>query len=320
MINLSLHVFSVLSLFAVAAASAQKPAITAQSYAIADATTGVLLESEDGSRKVQVASLTKVATAMVVLDWAELKSVDLGTMAVVPESAAALSSPQGVGFMPGAECSLRDLLAAAMMQSDNQAALTLAVHVGRDLSSKVEMSPTDRFVAQMNALARRLGMERTRFTNPHGLDRDEKPVPYSTAEDLAKLAAYAMKNSAVLFYSSQKERKIKVTNPGDPAPFEYLLRNTNELLGTDNIDGLKTGTTAKAGECLMLTAAQRPETKVEGDTHISTPRRLVVVLLGSTNRFPEGEQLLKRGWALYDQWAAAGRPLKGWKPGKRAKS
>jgi len=283
----------------------------AAAYVISDDTTGYILESVAPIKKLQVGSLTKIATAMVVLDWAEARSVDLGQMATVPASAANLATPAGIGFQPGDRCSLRELLYAAMMQSDNQAAETLAEHVGRALGSG-ELAPVDEFVKQMNALARKLGMTRTRFLNAHGLDTLERTLPYSTAEDLAKLTAYAEGHSAFRFYVSQKERKIAYESAtGEAAAF--LLRNTNQLIGTDDIDGVKTGTTRRAGQCLVISAAKPPDSRQVGERHEITPRRLNIVVLGSEDRFNEASALLRRGWQLYNAWAAAGRPTKGWK-------
>lgn len=283
-----------------------------RAYVISDSTTGFILEEGGGDKKLPVASLTKIATAMVVLDWAAQSKADLGQLATVQDSSVQFSGQQGVGFQPGDQCSLRDLLYASLMQSDNIAAATLAEHVGRELGRRGGMSNTDVFVAQMNALGRQLGMIRTRFINPHGLDHLERTVPYSTAQDLARLTGYAMANSAFRFHVSQKERKITLTNPGGEIS-SYLLRNTNELLGIDNIDGVKTGTTARSGQCVIISAAKAPESRQEGERHIITPRRLTVVVLDSPNRFDTAARLLQRGWRLYDSWAAEGRPAKGWK-------
>ncbi len=278
-------------------------------YVVSDSTTGFILDQYNGQKKVQVGSLTKIATAMVVLDWAATSNADLSQPATVPSAITQLGPQQGVGFQPGDTCSLRDLLYAAMMQSDNAAALTLADHVGRALPG--DLPPVDRFVQQMNALAKARGMLRTRFLNPHGLEGLERSMPYSTAEDLARLTAYAEANSAFRFYGSQKERKITYTSASGPT--SYLLRNTNELLGNYDIDGVKTGTTSRAGQCVIISAAKAPESVQKGETHYITPRRLNVVVLGSDDRFREAAGRLQEGWRFHALWAAAGRPLKGWK-------
>lgn len=288
-------------LFSTAGASAQ----TARAYVVADAGTGHILDSRGSDEKVQVASLTKVATAMVVLDWLEATRGDVAQIATVPPSAMEIGGVNPVGLTVGARVTLRDLLYSALLQSDNMAAQTLAEHVGRSLPG--EGTPLERFVAQMNALARKLGMERTRFLNPHGLETERKP-PYSTAADMTRLARYAMADSAFRFYVSQPERKIQVTRP-DGTISEYLLRNTNELVGSNAIDGVKTGMTRRAGECLIVSAARDPESRPSGDGVVVTPRRLIVTVLGSQSRFADARVLLARGWQAYDDWAARGRPM-----------
>jgi D-alanyl-D-alanine carboxypeptidase (penicillin-binding protein 5/6) len=157
----------------------------------------------------------------------------------------------------------------------------------------------------MNALAKQLNMVRTRFVNPHGVDQNVKPLPYSTAEDLARLTQYALNKASFRFYISQKERQITFRHAGKER--RYNLRNTNELLGSQGIDGVKTGRTARAGECLILSAVRESEIVKEGQGVRIFPRRIIVVLLGSSSRFAEGGQLVGQGWQLYDQWAAGGR-------------
>ena len=290
--------------------SAPVRAVETAAYAIADSTTGFILDSSGGGKKLQVGSLTKIATAMVVFDWSEASKADLGQHATVPGSASALGGAQGgVGFQPGDRASVRDLLYAALLQSDNQAAETLADHVGRALGGG---KPVEEFVAQMNALASRLGMTHTRFLNPHGIDSLERSLPYSTAEDLAKLTQYAMQNAAFRFHVSQKERKITILAAGGEDS-QFLLRNTNELLGVSGIDGVKTGQTKRAGGCVVISAAKAPLSQAQADGQVVvTPRRLNVIVLGSGDRFGVANGLMQRGWQLYDQWAAAGRPPK-WK-------
>jgi len=291
-----------------ASASAVRSAAAAQAYVIADAQTGYVLEEQEPRKKLQVGSLTKIATACVVLDWAERKSGDLNGMVTIPPEALQGITENPIGFQPGDSITLRDLLYAALVQSDNIAAYALAYHVGSQLESVeagAKLTPADIFVAQMNALAKQLKMDRTRFVNPHGIDWKVKPLPYSTAEDLARLTRYAMNKPSFRFFVSQKERQISFNRAGHQ--LNYVLRNTNELLGKMGIDGVKTGTSARSGQCLILYADRESEVVRQGQMETVYPRHLMVVLLGSTTRFEEGAALLQRGWQLYDQWAAAGR-------------
>src|ERR1700736_5514060 len=285
----------------------------AAAYAVADQTTGYLLDAYKGEEKRQVASLTKIAPGKVVLDWASKTSTDLAEQVVVPPQAieeAGAVNP--MGLLPNDLISYRDLLYAALMQSDNTAAATLAYFVGAALRPEGgermrELGAVEAFVSQMNALARQLCMDKTLFVNPHGLEPRKGLQPYSTAFDMVKLTAYAMKDAAFRFYVSQKERKVSFNRGGQV--FQYLLRNTNELVGTEGIDGVKTGRTAKAGECIIISAQRDPEVTQQGGTTLVTPRRLNVVVLGASDRIAAAHQLLSRGWSLYDQWAAAGRPM-----------
>lgn len=285
----------------------------AAAYVIADQTTGYVLEASKGAEKRQVASLTKIATGKVVLDWASKTSTDLAQQVVVPPQAieeAGGANP--MGLQANDLISYRDLLYAALMQSDNTAATTLAYYVGAALRPAGgerlhDLGAVEVFVSQMNALARQLGMERTLFVNPHGLEPRKGLQPYSTAVDMVKLTSYAMKDAAFRFYVSQKERKVSYSRGSQV--FQYLLRNTNELVGSDGIDGVKTGRTAKAGDCIIISSQRDPEITQQGATTLVTPRRLNVVVLGATDRIAAASQLLSRGWTLYDQWAAAGRPM-----------
>jgi D-alanyl-D-alanine carboxypeptidase (penicillin-binding protein 5/6) len=282
----------------------------AQAYVIVDSQTGYVLQEKEPRQKRQVGSLTKIATAAVVLDWAERKSGNLNEAANIPAEAFIGMAENFVGFQPGDSIALRDLLYAALVQSDNIAAYTLAQHVGGQLQSLIpagakKITAVDAFVAQMNALAKQLKMDKTRFVNPHGIDQNVRPVPFSTAEDMARLTRYAMNKASFRFYVSQKERQIEFERAG--RKLHYLLKNTNELLGHNGIDGVKTGRTARAGECLILSANRQNEVVQEGAQTTVYPRHLIVVILGSDNRFSEGEQLVGMGWQLYDQWAAAGR-------------
>jgi D-alanyl-D-alanine carboxypeptidase len=293
--------------FLLSAGHARAAARTA--YVIIDAQTGFVLDQVDARDKRQVGSLTKVATAMVVLDWAEKRAGDLNQITAIPPEAFVGTGENLIGFQPGDRITLRDLLYAALVQSDNVAAYTLANQVGIALQPVVPSAgngtPVAIFVGQMNVLAKSLRMDRTHFVNPHGIDTGERSMPYSTASDLARLTRYAMNKAAFRFYVSQKDRQISFSRGSQKKG--YQLRNTNELLGTNGVDGVKTGKTARAGDCLILSAHREAEIRKDGAHTAVTPRNLIIVMLGSANRFAEGGQLLARGWQLYDQWAAAGR-------------
>lgn len=304
------HLF--LALFSVALCLPAGGALhAARAHVIVDAQTGHVLEEQNQKDKRQIGSLTKVATAMVVLDWSEKRGGDLNQLATIPPEAFAGTGENLIGFQPGDRVTLRDLLYASLVQSDNVAAFTLAHHVGTALQPLVpsagNAAPVAVFVSQMNVLAKSLRMERTRFLNPHGIDNLERSVPYSTASDLGRLARYAVNKASFRFYVSQKERQISFG--GGDKKKGYLLRNTNELLGVNGVDGVKTGRTARAGDCLILSAHRESHIMKQGERTAVIPRHVIVVMLGSSNRFGEGAQLLARGWQLHDQWLAGGRPV-----------
>src|ERR1700747_444519 len=195
--RLSLRFFIIFSVI-IASAPVLRTAAAAQAYVIADAQTGYILDEQEPKKKLQVGSLTKIATASVVLDWSEKRSGDLNQVVTIPQEAFVGTLENNIGFQPGDNITLRDLLYAALVQSDNIAAYTLAYHGGSKVEALVpvegssKFTPVDAFVAQMNALAKQLKMERTRFVNPHGIDYKVKPLPFSTAEDMARLTRYAM--------------------------------------------------------------------------------------------------------------------------------
>jgi len=284
--------------------------LRAESSIIVDNQTGRILEGVGQNQKLPIASLTKLALAMVVLDWSQLKGINLDEQAIVPPAAiAGTGGVNPLGLQAGDVLTLRDLLYSCLLASDNVAAVTLADHVGRQLPDPTGLDPIGNTVSNMNALARQLGMRHTLFLNPHGLDTPESEArPYSSAADLARLTRYAYSKSGLAFYVSQTSREIHIQRGGSNLGMQ--ISNTNKLLGTDKIDGVKTGRTARAGECIILTSEHTPEVTRQGDTVFTTPRRIIVVLLGGTDREQEGLSLIRRGWGLYDEWASKGRPAK----------
>ncbi len=130
--------FTIFLSLILASASALRSAAAAQAYLIADAQTGYILEEHESRKKLQVGSLTKIATACVVLDWSEKRSGDLNAMVSIPQEAFRGATENNIGFQPGDSITLRDLLYAALVQSDNIAAYTLAYSVGSQLGYLAE--------------------------------------------------------------------------------------------------------------------------------------------------------------------------------------
>ena len=282
----------------------------AESYIAVEAHSGKVLLAANSERKSPVASLTKIATAKVVLDWAKASRTSLATFAIVPQSAFAFGGSNPMGLQPGDRISLRDAIYSAMMGSDNIAAQTLADFVGRSILARRQRGgdPERVFVAEMNNLARGLGMRRTKFGTPHGLDIPRKKG-YSTASDVARLSIHVMRDTGFVFYVKQKTRNIHVTKVNG-RKFAYKVTNTNPLLGQLGVNGIKTGTTAAAGQCLAINAHRKPlVTKLTDGRSRIRKRDMIVVVLGSADRAARGRQLIAQAWPMYDQWAAAGYPL-----------
>lgn len=281
------------------------------SYVVADANDGRVLLSYQPDQKRSVASLTKIATAVVVLDFMRSTSGSAEEIMTVPPSVATLGVPSPLGLQSGDGISVRDALYAAMMGSDNFAAETLGTHFGVKLAQTgLGGAPLQAFVSQMNGLRLKLGLSNTKFANPHGLDLPGSSG-YSCASDIARLLNQAITTPGFTFYSSQRERRISFLRGGSPQ--SLTVRNTNEIIGQSRIDAGKTGTTNLAGPCLAITAGKPATVIKRGDgSTLVIPHRLTVVVLGVLGtpdaRFTATRQLLADGWSRYDGWRAAGSP------------
>ena len=187
-----------------------------------------------------------------------------------------------------------------MMASDNTSTHALAVAAG----AAFDPSASDRiaaFVARMNGLARRLGMDGTHFVNPHGLDEGGE-LGVSTAADIARLALAA--HDRVDFNRlCMSQEEVVIVRRGSTQR-EVKLVNTNELLGSRGIDGTKTGTTRRSGPCLVVSA-----TRTIAPGGVAQERRLVAVLLNSGDRFRDAVLILDQGWQKCEAWLAEGAPI-----------
>jgi D-alanyl-D-alanine carboxypeptidase len=265
--------------------------------------------ASNANAKRPVGGLAKMVTGMVALDWAAASGVGVNVMAPVPAYAPQIAGLQTLDLQPGDKLTLRDLIYAAMMSSDNVAAITLGDFVGRDHLSRLGRGgdPLAEFVRQMNQLAMREGCKNTRFTNPHGME-NTRVAPHSTAADMARLALYAAARPAMRFYTNQSSRDIAVYRGGQK--LMVTVTNNNPLLGSDRIDGIKAASTPSSGGCVVVSAEKAPSVYQQADgASVIYRHRLVVVVIGSGNPFGEARGLLQQGWAVYDQWLNAGRPV-----------
>ncbi len=288
------------------------PAIAqaSESVIVVEAHSGKILVAANSSAKRPVASLNKIATAVVTVDWATATGADLGsTVITAPQTVALVGGPNPMNLQPGDQLTLRDALYSALLGSDNLAALAIADHVGREIQTRRggNGDPVAAFVGEMNKLGKAIGMSNTRFANPHGLERPGAKA-YSTAADVARLSIYAMRRNAFNFIVRQKERQVNVTGPLGKRG--YRVKNTNDLVGEPGVLGVKTGTTNAAGPCLSVCMDREPLVRQKPDgTKGATPRRLILVLLNSPDRFNRARALIGQGWSIYDQWLASGAPV-----------
>lgn len=279
-----------------------------ESYIAVESYTGKILLELDADKKRPVASLTKVATAMVVLDWAKLSQTSLAEMAVVPGAVATLGGSNPMGLIPGDQISLREAMYSMLLGSDNVAAYTLAEHAGRSIQSRSGgRSAQGAFVAQMNQLANALGMTRTKFANPHGMDQASGRGS-STARDMARLCIYAMRDTGFQFYVKQAQRTVSCYRAGQKRSFK--VGNLHVLVGKGGVNGIKSGYTVLAGPCSATSAEKKAIVKKmeDGSTQL-TGRRLIIVSLGSPDRWGITQILIAQGWAAYEGWRQQGSPV-----------
>lgn len=265
--------FLLLSSASFAAATPQliAPSLTAKGYLLYDYTSKQVLVNQNGDARMEPASLTKLMTAYLAFDALKHGTIELQQQLNVPESAAHnISGESRMLLKAGQMVSVDDLLHGLIIQSGNDAAITLAINIaGSELG----------FVDMMNKQAQQLGMSNTHFANPVGLpDRQH----YSSAYDLAILAA-AIVRDYPQFYPIFGLREFSFNN--------VTQANRNRLLWLDpNADGMKTGHTDSAGFCLVGSAKR--------DQH-----RLISVILGASSdsvRANESQQLLNFGFQNFD--------------------
>ena len=219
------------ALVAAAPALAAVPQVKARAWVVQNGTTAEVLLRHADRERLPIASITKLMTVLVTLEHAQPDDV------VTVSRAAAAVGESTIHLRPGERITVADLVEAALIQSANDAANALALHVGR--------GSVERFVALMNAKAHELGLRDTHFVRPDGLD---VAGHLSSARDVTQLARVAMQRPAIRAIVRQRT----ATAAG------RRLHTWNDLLSTyPGIVGVKTGHTARAGWSQVAAARGR---------------------------------------------------------------
>lgn len=237
---------------------------TAEAAYAVDLKTGTVLYEKNSDSPWPTASLTKLMTALVVINISSLNDtvvVPVGIKTVQPV----------MGLQGGEELKVSDLLKGMLIMSANDAAITL---------SESFPGGTARFVELMNQMAERLQLTHTHFRNPAGFDEASQ---YSTAEDLAHLTFEFLRHKDLA--DIVQMQSTKVTSSDDKVT--HWIKTSNKLLQNDNILGVKTGFTDQARGNLILLATDKSDNQI------------LTVILGSEHREDDSMALVK--W-VYDNY------------------
>lgn len=258
----------------------QPMSLTSPAAILAETATGTVIFEKNADERREVASITKLMTALLVLEALERKEIALTDMVQVSSNAAAMKGSQAL-LDAGASYSVEDLLRTTIMASANDSAVALAEHLA---------GSEEAFAAKMNARAQELGMANTCYVNATGYPQEGQ---YTTARDVCTLCCEVAKFPLYTTYSSVWLDKL--THPGGRVTD---LTNTNRLVRFyEGCDGFKTGSTDAAKYCLAATASKNG-------------MRLVAIVLGtpvSQTRFNEARAMLDYGFANYQRIAVANK-------------
>lgn len=210
--------------------------IPVSSYIVKEVGSSEILMSKNKDKRVEPASLTKILTSIIAIESGKLEE----DVTITRE--ATLVEPSKAGFRVGDKIKLIDLVKAAMVNSSNDAAFAIAIHISGSI---------EEFARVMNYKAKLIGLQNSNFTNPAGFDKGQYANHYSTAGDLLKLTEYAIKNK--LFNEIAKLEHVAIVE--QKSGKVYNLRTHNKLLDKYKYAiGIKTGYTNRAGKCLIARA------------------------------------------------------------------
>lgn len=255
--------------------------IWAGSSVAIDVDSGTILHYENGRKRTQIASLTKIMTAILAVE--NIKDLDNKDITITSE---ALNVPGTVVGCPtsvfcnsnrmyrGEKLKAIDVLKAMLLNSANDAATALGIHIA---------GSAENFSRMMNEKAKELGLKDTNFCTPSGLETDGKEDQcYSSAYDIARIAAVSLKYKEIWDIMKIPEEQIYSTD----GKYMHQLKNTDILLGDmPNCLGGKTGFTPLAGKSLLL-----------GSTDPSGKHRIIAVVLNDERRWEDMRTLI--GWVF----------------------
>lgn len=255
-----------------------EPSISAKSAVLLDGTTGRVLWENRAHERALIASTTKIMTGLLIAE-----NCSLNTKVRIPKQAVGIEG-SSLDLKTGEVLCVETLLYGMMLHSGNDAAAALALFHSGSIEA---------FAEAMNQRAKELGLAQTHYANPHGLDDDQN---YSTAFDLAVLAACAMENPVFHRVVSSKNACLEGRS----------FTNHNKLLWQyDGAVGVKTGYTKSAGR-ILVSCAER------------CGRRLIAVTLSDPNDWKDHAALLDYGFAAYEEkrlvengWSCAEVPVIG---------
>lgn len=237
------------------------PIVSAESAVVTDMESGVTLFSKNPNQRLQPASITKLMTALVALDYYKPEQI------LTVRRLAPAKGESEMGLSVDDKVSVHNLIYGLLVPSGNDAAYTLADNY---------YGGFENFIYSMNKKAQDLHMANTHFENPSGLDT---PNHYSSARDISLLTAVALKNKFI----SDAVATYGITLGDATGKKSYPMKNVNKFLGyLYGADGVKTGYTDLAGECLVASVSR--------NNH-----RVVSVVLKSDDRFGDSARLLE--WA-----------------------
>lgn len=244
----------------------------AKSSILIESSTGTIILENNSNEKASIASMTKMMTMLIVMEYLDNGKISLSDSVPISEKAASMGGSQ-VYLAANTKMPLEVLLKSVSIASANDSAVALAEYIA---------GSTEKFVELMNKKSEELGLTNTHFMNVHGLDEENH---YSTAYDMAMIARELVKHESILEYSSKYEDYV-----AHPDGTNTWIVNTNKLINYyPGLDGLKTGFTNTAGYCITATAKR-------GNM------RLISVVMGEENnqiRNQDTMELLNYGFSNY---------------------